>query len=134
MSNHLSKSQEIHRNWMARVCGNATATAQLLALGLDAAALDELVRMNEAAWSRLRALREGWMRDWAGWLAYASQLKGANTMSKLVEREGNIFGQAAQIMSAQATALAGLQENTEIDYSYWLREKLAEKQHLKAKA
>jgi hypothetical protein len=45
-------------------------------------------------------------------------------MSKLAEREGNIFGQAAQILCSQATDLVGLQENIAVDYGYWVSEKL----------
>jgi hypothetical protein len=53
--------------------------------------------------------------------------RGANTMSKLVERESNIGVQFGQLLGAQLTDLVGLQENIEVDYSYWINGKLAEK-------
>jgi hypothetical protein len=124
MSDHVIKAGEIHRAWALRAFSNAANTAQLFAQGMDQKTRDELVHMGEAAWTRLRTLRENWIKDWAGWLDYASELKGANTMSKLAEREGNIFGQAAQILCSQATDLVGLQENIAVDYGYWVSEKL----------
>ncbi len=67
------------------------------------------------------------MQEWKSWIAYTDQIKGANTMSKLAEREGNIVAQVTQILSSQATDLVGLQENIDVDYSYWINQKLSDK-------
>jgi hypothetical protein len=48
-------------------------------------------------------------------------------MSKFVERECNIAGQAIALVMKQVTDIAGLEENIEVDYAYWVSEKLAEK-------
>ena len=45
-------------------------------------------------------------------------------MSKLVEQEFNLVGQLVQLLSNQATNLATLQENVEVDYGYWVHEKI----------
>ena len=114
-------------DWAARAMGNASATAQVFALGIDAESMEELLQMQQAAWRRLLDLQSGWMEEWKSWIAYADQIKGANTMSKLAERENNIVAQLTQILGNQATDLVGLQENIHVDYSYWINQKLSEK-------
>jgi hypothetical protein len=127
MQDHFDKMRQIQSNWLARAIRNGAAAAQLWGRGLDARNLDELYGMNQASWQRLRDLQTGWAADWTAWLDYASTLKGANTTSKLVEREGNILAQAVAQINAQATDLAGLLENIDVGYSYWLQETLAGK-------
>jgi|HubBroStandDraft_1064217.scaffolds.fasta_scaffold40685_1 hypothetical protein len=124
---HALKAQTLQGNLVARAMGNAVATAEVFAFGIDQESYEELSRMGEAVWSRLRILREGWVRDWQNWFLYADKINGANTMSKLVEREGNIAAQFAQIVGEQVTGMVGLQENILVDYSYWINEKLNEK-------
>ena len=117
----------LHNDWAARAMGNASATAQVFALGIDAESMGELLQMQQAAWRRLMDLQSGWMQEWKLWIAYADQIKGANTMSKLAERENNIVAQLTQILGNQATDLVGLQENIHVDYSYWINQKLSDK-------
>jgi hypothetical protein len=124
---HAVKATTLQTDRAARALGDARATAEVFALGGDPDDWQELWAMQDAAWKRLRALQSGWIKDWTQWLQYAGQLKGANTMSKLVERESNIGIQLGQLLGAQFTDLVGLQENIEVDYSYWINEKLAEK-------
>jgi hypothetical protein len=127
MLKHFEKARQIQSNWLARTTRNGVAAAQLLVHGLDAQSYDELCGLNQAAWQRMRDLQSAWTNEWASWLSFATTLKGANTMSKFVEREGNIFAQAVAQFTAQATDLAGLLENIDVDYGYWLQEKLASK-------
>lgn len=121
---HALKAGALHGDRAARAMGSATATAQLFMFGLDGQAWSELFDMGQAVSRRLRAMQTGWIRDWLEWTQYASQLKGADTMSKFVERECNIAGQFGQILGKHATDLAGLQENIEVSYNYWVSEKL----------
>ncbi len=124
---HAMRAAALQNDWAARAMGNASATAQVFALGIDAESFDELLQMQQAACRRLLDLQSGWMQEWKSWIAYADQIKGANTMSKLAEREGNIVAQLTQILGNQATDLVGLQENIHVDYSYWINQKLSEK-------
>ncbi len=121
------RAAALQSDWTARAMGNASATAQAFALGIDTESLDELLQMQQAVWRRLLDLQSGWMQEWKSWIAYADQIKGANTMSKLAEREGNIIAQLTQILGNQASDLVGLQENIHVDYSYWINQKLSEK-------
>ena len=123
---HFKKMSTLQQNRAERALANAAATVSLMARGLDSQTFAELLHLQKAAWTRLAELQEGWVEDWYGWLQYSDQAKGANTMSKLVERECNSVAQAVQLMGAQATSLVGLQENIEVDYSYWVNEKLKE--------
>ena len=124
---HALKASVLQSDWTARALANATATAQVFSMGIDAESWQELLELQQAALQRLWTLQAGWARDWKSWIQYAEQVKGANTMSKLAEREGNIVAQFTQLLSNQATDLVGLQENVHVDYSYWITEKLNEK-------
>ena len=121
------RASALQRDWAARATGKASATAQVFALGIDAESLDEFVQMQLAVWQRLLALQSSWAQDWRLWIQYCDQIKGANTLSKLAEREGNIVAQLTQILSNQVTDLIGLQENIDVGYSYWIHEKLEQK-------
>ena len=81
--------------------------------------------LQRAAWRRYAALQKNWAAQWAGWFDYADRIKGANTMSKLVEMESNILAQAAELLGTQITSLVTLQENIEVDYTYLMKQILA---------
>jgi len=129
---HALKTTQLHAAWATRAMGNASATAQVFAMGVDSETVKEIVDMQQAVWERIWALQKTWARDWQRWVQYAEQVKGANTMSKLVEREANIAAQFTQLLSNQATDWVGLQENVDVDYSYWINEKLEEKRKVRA--
>jgi hypothetical protein len=124
---HAMKATALQSSWAARSLKNASATAELFAMGMDAESWHELVQIQQSAWQRLLTLQTKWAGDWKGWIEYSEQIKGANTMSKLAEREGNIGAQLAQLLSNQAADLVGLQENIHVDYSYWVHQKLRAK-------
>ncbi|MDB5481386.1 MAG: hypothetical protein JWO83_2439 [Caulobacteraceae bacterium] len=124
---HAVKAGTLQTDRAARALGDARATAEVFAGGVDPADWQELLQMQDAAWRRLYALQDGWLKGWAQWMQYAGQIRGANTLSKLVERESNIGVQFSQLLSAQFTDLVGLQENIEVGYSYWINGRLAEK-------
>ena len=121
---HAMTATALHSSWAVRSLKNVSATAELFARGMDAETWHELMQMQQSAWQRLLTLQTRWAGDWKSWIAYAEQIKGANTMSKLAEREGNIGAQLAQLLSNEATDLVGLLENIHVDYSYWIDQKL----------
>lgn len=124
---HALKARAVASDRLARGAAATLATMQLAARGIDAGTILELAEMQDAVRARCKALSEGWVKGWEAWAQYADQLKGANTMSKFVERECNILAQAMALMMKQVTDISGLQENIEVDYAYWVSEKLAEK-------
>ncbi len=124
---HAERAAALQRDWAVRAMANANASAQVFALGIDAYSWEDLLFMQQAAWRRLFALQDGWMQAWKSWVRYSDQIRGANTMSKLAEREGNIMAQFVSLISSQATDWIGLQENIHEDYSYWINQKLSEK-------
>ena len=125
---HALRAVALQSDWATRAMHNASASAQVFALGIDAESADELLQMQHAAWRRLFALQSSWAQDWKNWIQYSDLIKGANTTFKFVEREGNIVAQCVQLLSKQAADLMGLQENIDVDYSFWINEKLSEKQ------
>ena len=132
--NHAMKNAELRANWAARSVINASMTAQVFAHGLDIEGWRQLWQLQAAVWQRAQELQAGWIENWTNWLHYAAQVKGANTMTKLLEREGNISVQFGQLLSNQATDLMGLQENVEIDYAFWVNQKLNEMRRQKGSA
>ena len=127
---HAKKALALQNEWATRVGGNAFATAQLFAQGIDPETWAELLQLGEAARQRFSALQNGWLQDWTAWVRYSDQIKGANTMSKLAERESNIGVQWASILGAQAATLIAWEENIEVAYSYWVSEKLERKKRI----
>ncbi len=124
---HALRGVALQSDWAARALRNASATAQVFAAGIEPDDWEELLQMQYAAWQRLFTLQSNWVEDWKSWIRYCDLIKGANTSFKFVEREGNIVAQCVQLVSSQAADVIGLQENIDVDYSYWINEKLAEK-------
>ncbi len=124
---HALRGVALQSDWAARALCNASATAEVFASGIDAESLEELMQMQHAALQRLFTLQSSWLQDWKSWIQYSDLIKGANTTFKFVEREGNIVAQCVQLLSKQSADLIGLQENIDVDYSYWINQKLSEK-------
>jgi hypothetical protein len=125
---HALRAAALQSDWATRAMHNASASAQVFSLGIDAESAEELLQMQHAAWERLFSLQSSWAQDWKNWIQYSDLIKGANTTFKFVEREGNILAQCVQLLSKQAADLMGLQENINVDYSFWINQKLSEKQ------
>ena len=81
--------------------------------------------MQDEARRRMLQLQRDAVGDWFAWYRYADQIGGANTMSKLAEREYNTLAQATQLVGEHSTGLMALLENIQISYLYWLHEKTA---------
>ena len=124
---HALRATALQTDWRARAMSSASATAQVFALGIDMESWEDLLQMQQAALQRLFTLQSRWMHVWKNWVLYSEQIRGANTMFKFTEREGNIAAQLNQILSDEAADMVGLLENLHVDYSYWINEKLREK-------
>jgi hypothetical protein len=124
---HAVTAGKLGTNQALRVAGSATDTMRAFAGGIDPASVAELLQMQQAVWQRYATLSRTWSDSWQQWVRYASMIGGANTMSKFAEREYNIFAQAQQIASGQMVDMIGLIENVQVDYQYWISEKLADR-------
>jgi hypothetical protein len=124
---HARRAQALQAGQVARLARATTGTLQLAAHGFDITAVAELMAMQTQLKERFIALQKSWAEGWVSWWHYANDAKGLNTMTKLMERESNIMGQAMALISRQMVDLTGLQESASVGYTYWVQEKLAEK-------
>jgi hypothetical protein len=120
---HGLKAMALQRDQALRVMSAAVTTAQVLPQRFDDETIDELWQMQTAIGSRFIELQRSWVEGWFGWVGYARQIEGANTMSKLAEREYNLAAQAVQLAGEQYEDLLGLMENVQIGYHYWISRK-----------
>jgi phenylalanine-4-hydroxylase len=107
-----------------RSFGNEVASAAVLPLRTDAQTWHELLAIQQAVWQRLQAQQTDWLQGCSQLAREYSQLRQANTVSKFMEQEYNVAAQFGALLSNQATALIGLLENIQVDYSYWISQKL----------
>ncbi|ACC74589.1 hypothetical protein PPMP20_38840 [Paraburkholderia phymatum] len=110
--------------WAARSATNGIDTARLFAFGINPETWRELAQMQQAIVERLTLQQQSWMQGWAAWNRERAEIRGANTVTKLVEQEFNLIAQIGQLFIDQTTNLIALQENIEVSYAYWLNQKL----------
>jgi hypothetical protein len=124
----MLKTANLMGNWAARATGAGFATAALLPWRIDPQSWPqiwlELWQMQHAAWRRQSRLQDSWMQGWTAWTNEFTQARGANTMAKLVEQEFDLLAQWQELVSGQATDVVSLVENLEINYAFWVNEKL----------
>jgi hypothetical protein len=124
----MHKAANVMGSWAARAAGTGFASAALLPWRIDPQSWpqiwQELWQMQASTWQRQRQLQESWRQGWLAWSKECTQARGANTMSKLVEQEFDLVAQLQELLSSQATDVVSLLENLEINYAYWVSEKL----------
>jgi hypothetical protein len=125
---HMCKAAKVFGNWAARAAGTGFATGALLPWRTDPQALPqlwfELWQMQASVWLRQYQMEENWLQGWFAWAQECSQARGANTMSRLVEQEFDLVGQWHDLLRGQATDVVSLLENLEVNYAYWVTEKV----------
>lgn len=121
---HMQTFQILMGQWFARISGNAASTAALLPQAWSTDIWQEMGQMQAAVLRRLQQQQQAWVVGCTGLAKEYQEGKRANTMSKLVEQQYNLAAQFGQLLSQQATNLVGLQENIEVDYGYWVSQKL----------
>jgi hypothetical protein len=123
---HMSKASQLQTARGARSYHAFADTVRLAASGkIDPTTIEELAQLQRAALQRAWALGESWKAGWLAWWGYAGHAQGANTVSKLAEKQTNSLAQIAQLLSGQMTDLATFAENVEVNYAYWVSQKLA---------
>jgi hypothetical protein len=124
----MHKAANVMGNWAARAAGTGIATATLLPWQIDPQSWPqiwlEMWQMQESVWQRQLRLQNSWLQGWVDWTNESTQARGANTMTKLVEQEFDLVVRWQQLLRDQATETASLLENLEINYAFWINEKL----------
>jgi len=124
----VHKTANVMGNWAARATGTGFATAALLPWRIDPQSWpqiwQELWQMQQAVWRRQSQLQDKWMQGWTAWTNVFTRARGANTMTKLVEQEFDLVAQWHELVSGQATDVVSLLENLEVNYAFWVNEKL----------
>jgi hypothetical protein len=125
---HMRKAANLTANWAARAAGTGFATAALLPWRIDPQSWpqiwQELWEMQEAVWQRQRQMQDNWLQGWLNWTTECTQARGANTITRLAEQEFDLIAQWQELVAGQATDVVSLLENLELNYGYWLAEKL----------
>lgn len=121
---HLLNRCSLLGRQMAQASQHGWSTAAMLPFSARTQTWQELFAMQQALLEQFQQLQQGWLHGWNSWFASFGQLKKANTMSKVLEQEFNLAGQCLLLLQGQATDLANLQENFEVNYGYWLGQQL----------
>lgn len=125
----VKRAQKFHlllSELMTTSAGNHMATATLWPVLFRPEVLAEFFAFQKAVMARIDQQNRNWVESCAAVAQEYSQLGAANTLSKLVEQEYNVFAQFHAVAAAQAASWAGLMENVQVDYAYWIAQKQAQ--------
>lgn len=121
---HALKAHSLLNNRTTRLVNNGLVTAGLATHLMDPQVWEESLQLQKAVMVRLQQQNQDWLKGCAILMQDYAQIKQANTMSKLVEKQCNLVTQWSQLLTSQATNLMGLMENIEVDYGYWVSQKV----------
>lgn len=107
----------------ARGAGTAWAMATTLPMRLQPQDLVELGAMQQAVMERLRKQQNSWIEGLTVLMHESAEQRHANTLSKYVEREYNLVAQFGALLADQASQMAGLMENIQVNLGYWIAQK-----------
>jgi len=119
----LLRAHKLHlmlTQFAARGMSHSAATAAMLPLRFDPGFWQELQALQQSVMKRLQQQQQGWLDGMAALAQEYAQSRQANTLSKYVEQEYNLVAQYGALVSDQAAKLAGLMENIQVDYGYWM--------------
>ncbi|MQA18995.1 hypothetical protein [Rugamonas rivuli] len=121
---HAMTAQRLVQKDAAHLINNSTVSLALAARLWDPVVWSEWTQLQAAIMQRLHAQNENWHKGCAILIEDYGQLRQANTMSKLVEKQSNLMSQSADLLTSQATNFVALLENIDVDYGYWASQKL----------
>lgn len=126
---HLMSANEVQYARVTRGYGTAAAMVELIASRAAAGRFDgdtlrELMQLQAALCERSFSMADSWFKEWSAWWDFAGQTKGINSASKLAERQTNIIAQMTLLIGNQFTDMVGLQENAEVNFAFWVNQKL----------
>lgn len=121
--NRALKIGELGVNLTQSLLGNQIAATHLLSSQPSVVLWQEIFEMQQAVLQRMQDQQEEWLHGMCNILGEYSELKKANTLSKLMEQECNMFNQLGSLGTAQLAAWVGMLENVQIGYAWWLSQK-----------
>ncbi len=121
---HAATANTLLNKQAAHIFNNGMLTTGLAAHFMEPQIWNESLQLQMAVMQRLQEQNQDWLKGCAILVDDYAQLKQANTMSKLVEKQCNLMTQWSQLLTIQSTNLIGLLENIEVDYGYWASQKL----------
>ena len=121
---HFQTLHAVLNGWAMRATTNGLAAANLIPNELSPQGGLEWLDLQAAMLGKLWRQQQAWWQDWEAWVRECSQIKRANTVSKLVEQDLNLVVQFGQLASNHTTELVSLLENFAFNLDYWLSEKL----------
>ena len=113
------KANSLMQRQAARMLHNSVLSAGLMAHLTDPQVWAEWMQLQAAVVRRLSQQGNDWGKGCAILAEDYAQIRHANTMSKLTEKQCNFVSQWALLLSNQATSLVELIENYHVDYGYW---------------
>lgn len=121
---YLTKRSHVQLGWATRATECGMGTARLIAAGRADETWAALIQMQRALQDQLQEQTIGWFKGLAALGREYTQLRAANTMSKIVEQDFDLVAQFGQLVSDQATNVANIFESAQVGYAYWVSEKL----------
>lgn len=120
---HALTTQRLAKKYAASMANNGALSLTLATRLWDPEVWSESMQLQAAILRRLHAQGQDWRTGCTILLQDYGQLRQANTMSKLVEKQCNLSSQFAQLLTNQATNFLALLENIDVDYGYWASQK-----------
>ncbi|USX27867.1 hypothetical protein NHH73_06150 [Oxalobacteraceae bacterium OTU3CINTB1] len=120
---HVLTTHRLAKKYAASMANNGALSLSLATRLWDPEVWNESMQLQAAILRRLQAQGQNWRTGCTVLLEDYGQLRQANTMSKLLEKQCNLSSQFAQLLGNQATDFVALLENIDVDYGYWASQK-----------
>ena len=120
---HALTTHRLAKKYAASMANNGALSLALATRLWDPEVWSESMQLQAAIVRRLQLQGQDWRAGCTLLLEDYGQLRQANTMSKLLEKQCNLSSQLAQLLGNQATNFVALLENIDVDYGYWASQK-----------
>ena len=120
---HALTAHRLAKKYAASMANNGALSLNLATRLWDPEVWSESMQLQAAILRRLEVQGQNWRTGCTVLLEDYGQLRQANTMSKLLEKQCNLSSQFAQLLGNQATNFVALLENIDVDYGYWASQK-----------
>ena len=120
---HALTTHRLAKKYAASMANNGALSLALATRLWDPEVWSESMQLQAAIVRRLQLQGQDWRAGCTVLLQDYGQLRQANTMSKLLEKQCNLSSQFAQLLGNQATNFVALLENIDVDYGYWASQK-----------